>query len=191
MWLATINESKVSEVVRPKLVVYQRDAADALYRYVTGSSKQIVPTPSVPTPVEIEMRVQAIRFEGVMRMVAIAQQNNLASKEFLDRQIEESFARMKGEAYEPKDPMLDVSTFLKRKGIPDKEIRTLAGQFGKNLKIRFFEKFGEAPPRGISFVGGKEREVFVYKESHRPIFEAVFSTMFGHKKLSPSKEITL
>lgn len=184
MWLATINLSKVAPEHHEKLTRYQRNVADVIEKYMSGeviSRQPLLPSPAL-TAQEIEMRVQAIRFEGVMRMVTIAQQNNLASKEFLDRQIEESFARMKGTAYEPKDAMLDVSTFLKRKGVSEKDIRARSGQFGKNLKMRYFEKFGEEPPIGISFVGGRERPVFMYKESHKPIFEAVFLTMFGHDK---------
>ena len=37
MWLATIDANRVSEHVRQKLVVFQREAADALYAWATGS----------------------------------------------------------------------------------------------------------------------------------------------------------
>lgn len=35
MWLATVNESRVADVVRPKLIAYQSESSDAIYGYWT------------------------------------------------------------------------------------------------------------------------------------------------------------
>jgi hypothetical protein len=85
------------------------------------------------------------------------------------------------------EPGLTISEFLLKKGFIESKIRRYRVQFGRLLKIRYKEVFGSPPSGCHSFVGGKEREVFMYKESHRPIFEAVFLTMFGHDKVLTAK----
>lgn len=40
MWLATIDANRVSEAARPTLEVFQRQAADALYRWATGTGSE-------------------------------------------------------------------------------------------------------------------------------------------------------
>lgn len=37
LWLGTINENKVAKHIRPKLIKYQQDCADVLYRHFFGS----------------------------------------------------------------------------------------------------------------------------------------------------------
>jgi hypothetical protein len=173
MLLATIDERRVAETVRPKLVAYQAEVADAIEAYWTKGAA-INPR---ATPEQITTALH----EHHLRCLAIAREANLVDPAWLEAKTRHVLARTLGEEPEvdPTRRPLTVSEYLDEKGIRGRHLRTLAPEFGKWLKSEYITEFGCPPPIVERFVDNALRRVCGYTEAHRPLFDAVWSARIG------------
>ena len=169
MLLATVDASRVSQVVRPKLIAYQAEVADAIEAYWT---KGVAINPRT-TPDQIA----AALHEHQLRMLAMARDANLVDPAWLEAKTRHVLARTLGEEPEvdPGQRPLTVSEYLEEKGIRGAQLRELAPDFGKRLKSEYRFEHGCNPPIVPRFVDGGQRRVCGYTEAHRSLFDAVWS----------------
>ncbi len=173
MLLATVDASRVSEAVRPKLVAYQAEVSDAIEAYWT---KGVAINPRATS----EQIVVALH-EHQLRCLAIAREANLVDPDWLEAKTRHVLARTLGEEPEvdPTRRPLTVSEYLDEKGIRGRQLRTLAPEFGKWLKSEYITEFGCQPPTVERFVDNALRRVCSYTEAHRPLFDAVWLARIG------------
>lgn len=64
MWLATISEKKVSEAARPKLLAFQKEAADVLADHFLGQRSRI-PTPTASLQLDL-YKIKALETKNII-----------------------------------------------------------------------------------------------------------------------------
>jgi hypothetical protein len=173
MLLATVDENRVAEAVRPKLVAYQAEVADAIEAYWT---KGVAINPGATAE-----QIATALHEHHLRCLAIAREANLVDPDWLEAKTRHVLARALGEEPEidPARRPLTISEYLDEKGIRGAALRTLAPTFGKWLKSAYITELGCPPTVVERFVDKALRPVCVYTEAHRPLFDAVWSARFG------------
>jgi hypothetical protein len=173
MLLATVDEGRVSDAVRPKLVAYQAEVADAIEAYWT---KGVAINPRA-TPEE----VAAALHEHQLRMLATAHAAKLVDPAWLEAKTRHVLARALGEEPEvdPARRPLTVGDYLEEKGVHGAQLRRLRRDFGIWVKTEYRSQYGCNPPMVPRYVDGAERDVCGYTEAHRPLFDAVWATRCG------------
>lgn len=168
MLLATIDENRVAKDVRAKLVAYQAEVADAIEAYWTKGG---VINPRASADQLATLRQQA----DVLTALA-----GVVDAGWLDAKGRIIAARALGET-----PQLDettrpltVSIYLTEHGLTRKQIKSIQGQFGKELKARYIARFGEPPPSMDDMEGRHVIKVAQYREQHRPMFDSVRADLF-------------
>jgi hypothetical protein len=158
MLLATIDERRVGEDVRPVLIAYQNEVADAIEAYWT---KGIAVNPR-PTYVEQAQVLATLR--------------GVCDPGYLDTRGRQLAARALGEApeYDPLTRPLTISIYLDEKGVPASVIRRIAGEFGKAVKASYRALYREDPPTVDDLVGRHMIPIAQYQERHRPLFDAAW-----------------
>ncbi|WP_062207923.1 phage antirepressor N-terminal domain-containing protein [Streptomyces sp. NBRC 109706] len=169
MLLATINENNVAENVRPTLVAFQNETADAIEAYWTQGGA-INPRATADQLDTIIGRAKAQA--EVLRVL-----DGIVDPAWLDAKARHVAARALGEEPEvdPGRRPLTVGEYLEDKGVTGEALRSLSTTFGKRLKRAFRQRYGTDPGRTERFVSGALREVAAYTEQHRPLFDTVWS----------------
>ncbi len=169
MLLATVDESRVSDSVRPKLVAYQAEVADAIEAYwMKGAAIN---------PRATAEQIRNALHEHQLRMLAMAHVAKLVDPDWLEAKTRHVLARALGEEPEV-DPVrrpLTVGEYLEEKGIRGERLRKLAPQFGISLAAKFRTEVGGSRPFVRRFVDNAERNVRGYTEAHRQLFDAVWT----------------
>ena len=173
MLLATIDESRVPEAVRPKLVAYQAEVADAIEAYWTkGAAINPRATPE---------QIAAALHEHQLRLLAMAHAAGLVDREWLEAKTRHVLACALGEEPEvdPARRPLTVGEYLEEKGIRGERLRKLAPRFGISLAAKFRTEVGGERPFVRRFVDNAQRNVRGYTEAHRPLFDAVWAERYA------------
>jgi hypothetical protein len=173
MWLATVNETKVAEHVRDRLVTYQRESAAAIYGYwAEGGAIN-------PRATEDQLESLSRRCRSQIDLLAAAK--GLVEPAWLEAKTRHVLARGLGEEPEidPASRPLTVGDFLADRGITGAAQRGLSTRFGKRLTALYQAKHGEAPKKVERFVDGALRQVCGYTEVHRPLFEQALADLGG------------
>lgn len=170
MLLATVDENRIGADVRPKLIAYQAEVADAIESYWTkgGAINPRATTEQVVSLVEAQMRV-------------LQMATGLVDARWLEAKTRHAVARALGEEPEvehDKRP-LTVGEYLADKGVKGAALRSQSSGFGKRLKALYRDKHGQDPPVVPRFVDGAMRDVAGYTEFDRPLFDEVFSRPHG------------
>ena len=169
MLLATIDENRVAEAVRPKLVAYQGEVADAIEAYWTkGAAINSRATPE---------QIAAALHEHQLRMLAMAHAAKLVDPDWLEAKTRHVLARALGEEpeVEPARRPLTVGDYLEEKGVRGARLRKLRRDFGIWVKAEYRSQYGCNPPTVPRFVDGAQRDVCGYTEAHRPLLDAIWS----------------
>lgn len=172
MWLATLNENRVSEDTRPVVVAFQAEAADALDAYFNDGGAI---NPSA-TPDQLDALVA--KATGQMQLLRAAE--GIVDARFLEAKARIVIARGLGEAPEidQQDRPLYVQDYLKSRGLSADLVRAKSSGFGKRVKGRFMEVHGDVPEKHFQEVDGRPREINAYTEADRPIFDHVWVTYY-------------
>ena len=167
MLLATVDEHRVAEHVRPKLIAYQAEVADAIEQYWTRGGT-INPRASVS-----QLEVLAAQ-AGVLTAL-----RGVVDNGWLDAKGRVLAARALGETPEldPATKPLTVSIYLSGLGVTAAQAKRVAPMFGKALKAAFVAKYGQQPPQIEDVVGRHTVKVAQYQERHRPLFDQVWAVM--------------
>lgn len=173
MLLATVDERRVGKDVAPKLIAYQAEVADAIEAYWTKGG--------AINPRATREQLDAIAETARKQMDVLRLMPGLVDPRWLEAKAREVAARALGEEPEqdPATRVLTVSDYLADQGVTAKAMRKLAGNFGKKLKAAYVRRHGEIPRTAPRFVDGAQRDVAVYTEADRDLFDAVWSEIGG------------
>lgn len=174
MWLATIDENRVSEEARPLVVAYQNEVADAIESYWAKGG--------AINPRATEHQQKAMMFELRSQMELAQAAKGLIHDAFLEAKARIILARGMGETPEldPTTRPLYVQQFLKEKGLSKKQLGSKASGFGKRLKNRWTAVNGIEPKKApIELTNGRIIEVYGYTEADRPLMEQVWNQHYA------------
>lgn len=173
MLLATIDEGRVAEHVRPKLIAYQAEVADAIEAYWTEGGA-------------INPRANADQLEQIAdlagkRIALLRSAEGLVDRAWLEAKTRHEIARGLGEEPEVSavDRPLTVGEYLEDRGITGRWLRKLSPKFGKRLKALYVSEYGHEPMPTDRFIDGAMRPVAGYTERHRHLFDQVYDIAFG------------
>lgn len=173
MLLATIDENRVSKDVRAKLIAYQSEVADAIESYWTKGG--------VINPRATEEQLASIIDRAERQARVLHALSGIVDPRWLESKARHVAARALGE--EPEEDLanrpLTVGEYLEDRGVASGFARKMSGNFGKALKALYVARHGEAPGKTRRFVDGAQRDVAVYTEADRDLFDAVWSQMRG------------
>lgn len=161
MWLATVNENKVADRVRPLLVAYQTESSDALRDYWTKGAA-INP-----------------RYSPAEQAAVLAALTGVVDAGWLDAKGRQLAGRVLGEApeFDEKTKPLTVSIYLDQMGMKASEVRKVCSTFGRALKERYRATYATEPPQMEDVVGRHTVKVAQYQEQHRPLFDEVWRAL--------------
>jgi P22_AR N-terminal domain len=173
MLLATIDERRVGKDVAPKLIAYQAEVADAIEAYWTKGG--------AINPRASRDQLDAIAETARRQMDVLRLMGGIVDPTWLEAKAREVAARALGEEPEPAPGarLLTVSDYLADQGVSAKAMRKLAGVFGKKLKAAYVRRHGEIPRTAPRFVDGAQRDVAIYTEADRDLFDAVWAEIGG------------
>ena len=174
MWLATIDENRVSEEARPLVIAYQNEVADAIESYWTQGG--------AINPRATEHQKNALMFELRSQMELAQAAKGLIHDDFLEAKARIILARGMGEAPEldPATKPLYVQQFLKEKGLSKKQLSAKAPGFGKRLKNQWVKSHGTAPQKApIELQNGRIIDVYGYTEADRPLMESIWQEHYA------------
>lgn len=171
MLLATIDERRVREDVRPLLIAYQSEVADAIEAYWTKGGA------INPNATEDQLAAIITRAKGQADVLAALR--GIVAPSWLEAKARHVAARALGE--EPElDPMnrpLTVGEFLEDKGLTAAERRSVGSKLGGRIKGLYIGEHGRMPGKAERFVDGALRSVYAYTERDRPLFELAWSAL--------------
>ncbi|MFA1432627.1 phage antirepressor N-terminal domain-containing protein [Corynebacterium diphtheriae] len=174
MWLATIDENRVSEEARPLVVAYQNEVADAIESYWAKGG--------AINPRATEHQQKAMMFELRSQMELAQAAKGLIHDAFLEAKARIILARGMGETPEldPTTRPLYAQQFLKEKGLSKKQLGSKASGFGKRLKNHWTAVNGIEPKKApIELTNGRIIEVYGYTEADRPLMEQVWNQYYA------------
>lgn len=171
MLLATIDERRVREDVRPLLIAYQAEVADAIEAYWTKGGA------INPNATEDQLAAIITRAKGQADVLAALR--GIVAPSWLEAKARHVAARALGEEPEV-DPMarpLTVGEFLEDKGLTAAERRSVGSKLGGRIKGLYIGEHGRMPGKSERFVDGALRSVYAYTEADRPLFELAWAAM--------------
>lgn len=173
MLLATVDERRVATDVAPMLIAYQAEVADAIEAYWTQGG--------AINPRATDTQLAAIIDRAKRQAEVLRVLDGLVDARWLESKARHLAARALGE--EPEDDpaarLLTVGEYLDERGMTAAAARKLAPQFGKRLKALYIQRYGEPPGTSRRFVDGAQRNVAVYTERDRDLFDRIWDDLTG------------
>ncbi|MCZ9631354.1 phage antirepressor N-terminal domain-containing protein [Rhodococcus sp. BH5] len=174
MYLATLDENRVKDEVRPILIALQAEAADALDAYFNKGA--------AINPRADEHQINAQIFQSRARMELLQAAKGLIHPDHLEAKARVLIAYGLGEGaqLDPARTPLYCKDFLASKNASRARISSIASQFGKKVKKAYIEATGNEPKKyPLTLPNGQTREVLAYTEADRPLLEQVWSEHYA------------
>lgn len=171
MALATIPAARVAEAVRPKLISYQAEVADAIEAYWTkGGAINSRAT---------EDQLNAIIGRAKAQADVLGALQGIVDPAWLEAKARHVAARALGEEPEidPATRPLTVGEYLQDKGIRDAHLRSVSTQMGRRVKGLYVGVHGVEPGKVDRFIDGALRSVFAYTEADRSLFDQAWHAL--------------
>lgn len=167
MLLATIDEQRVEPAVRPTLIAYQQEVADAIEKYWTKGG--------AINPRATQEQRDLIAAQILVTLAPIV------GRDWAEAKARHLAARALGEEpdIDPATRPLTVGEYLADRGITATAQRSLAPKFGKELKGVYRRQRGGEPPAVERFVDGALRSVAGYTEADRDLFDEVYTRVLS------------
>lgn len=175
MWLATIDENRVSEEARPLVAAYQAEIADVIESYWANGG--------AINPRANEHQINALIFQARSQMELCQAAKGLIRDEHLEAKARIILARGLGEAPEldANDRPLYTSDFLAEKNLSQKKLKSVSGVFGKRMKAAYTLEHGTEPEKyPLNLPNGQVRHVNAYIEADRPLMEEVWNKYYDN-----------
>ncbi|MFJ5785400.1 phage antirepressor N-terminal domain-containing protein [Streptomyces hydrogenans] len=174
MLLATINEARVAELVRPTLVAFQNETADAIEAYWTQGG--------TINPRATEEQLDSLISRAKQQAEILSILSGIVAPEWLETKGRLVAARALGEEPEldPLDVPLYVPDFLKGKGLKRKQIESVQSWFGRRAAALYEAEHGEKPGRRqADLPNGSVRETYAWTARHLPLFEETWDRFYA------------
>lgn len=166
MLLANVNENRVRDEVRPTLIAFQNETADAIEAYWTEGG--------AINPRATEGQLDSLIARAKQQAEVLSILNGIVAPEWLETKGRLVAARALGEEPEvdPLDVPLYVPDFLKDQGLKRREIESVQSWFGRRAAAIYKAQSGEeVGTRQSDLPNGSVRETKAWTERHRPVFE--------------------
>lgn len=174
MWLATVNENKVSAEARPTLVAYQRETTAAVNDYWTLGG--------AINPRATEGQLDSLISRAKQQAEVLSILSGIVDAGWLETKGRLVAARALGEEPEldPMDAPLYVPDFLKAKGLNRRQIESVQSWFGRRAAALYEAEHGEKPGRRQSDLpNGSVRETYAWTARHLPLFEEAWGRFYA------------
>ncbi|WPO73971.1 phage antirepressor N-terminal domain-containing protein [Streptomyces sp. KN37] len=176
MLLANVNENRVAEEIRPTLVAFQNETADAIEAYWTQGG--------AINPRATEDQLDSLISRAKQQAEVLSILAPIVSPEWLETKGRLVAARALGEEPEvdPLDVPLYVPDFLKSKGLKRKQIESMQSWFGRRAAALYEAEHGEKPgKRQSDLPNGSVRETFAWTARHLPVFEETWDRYYAEQ----------
>lgn len=175
MWLATVDTTRLkNDDARDMLVIFQREAADALDAYFNEGG--------AINPRATEHQINALIFQARAQMELCQAAKGLIHPDHLEARARVVLARGLGEKPEldaGKKPLY-TQDFLREKNLSTSRMKSVAGVFGKRVKAAYVLRHGCDPDRyPLNLPNGQVREVNAYTEEDRDLLEQVWTDHYA------------
>ncbi|MEU3529194.1 phage antirepressor N-terminal domain-containing protein [Streptomyces sp. NPDC038707] len=174
MLLATVNENRVAEGLRPTLVAFQNETADAIEGYWTEGG--------AINPRATEDQLDSLISRAKQQAEVLSILSGIVAPDWLETKARLVAARALGEEPEvdPLDVPLYVPDFLKGKGLRRREIDSVQSWFGRRAAAIHKERTGEEiGKRQSELPNGTVRETKAWTVRHRPVFEETWDRYYA------------
>lgn len=174
MLLATVNEHRVPETVRPTLIAFQNETADAIEAYWTEGG--------AINPRATEQQLDSLISRAKQQAEVLSILAPIVSPEWLETKARLVASRALGEEPEvdPLDVPLYVPDFLKDKGLKRKQIESVQSWFGRRAAALYEAEHGEKPgKRQSDLPNGSVRETYAWTARHLPVFEETWARYYA------------
>jgi hypothetical protein len=174
MLLANVNENRVAEHLRPTLIAFQNETADAIEAYWTEGG--------AINPRATEEQLDSLISRAKQQAEVLSILAPIVSPDWLETKARLVAARALGEEPEvdPLDVPLYVPDFLKTKGLKRREVESVQSWFGRRAAAIYKEQTGEEiGKRQTDLPNGSVRETKAWTERHRPVFEETWARYYA------------
>ncbi|MEU2996824.1 phage antirepressor N-terminal domain-containing protein [Streptomyces sp. NPDC006995] len=174
MLLANVNENRVADEVRPTLIAFQNETADAIEAYWTQGG--------AINPRASEEQLDSLIARAKQQAEVLSILSGIVSPVWLETKGRLVAARALGEEPEvdPLDVPLYVPDFLKGLGLKRKQIESVQSWFGRRAVTICDELNIDAPEKRQSDLpNGTVRETKAWTERHRPVFELTWARHYA------------
>lgn len=176
-----VNESGMYRVVlrsdKPEALALQAWITDEVLPSIrekgSYSLPGVTPTPNTEDPA-------LVRAKGLMELVALAK--DVISPDYLEAKARIVLARAMGDTpeIEASARPLYVQDYMREQGVSSDNIKSYAPAFGKYVKKAYKAERGVEPGKRFDETpSGQVREVCVYTEADRPIFDRAWSESYA------------
>ncbi|MFH9579048.1 phage antirepressor N-terminal domain-containing protein [Streptomyces globisporus] len=174
MLMSNVNENRVADEVRPTLVAFQNETADAIEAYWTQGG--------AINPRASEEQLDSLIARAKQQAEVLSILSGIVSPVWLETKGRLVAARALGEEPEvdPLDVPLYVPDFLKGLGLKRKQIESVQSWFGRRAVTICAELNIDAPEKRQSDLpNGTVRETKAWTERHRPVFELTWARHYA------------
>ncbi|WP_060880213.1 phage antirepressor N-terminal domain-containing protein [Streptomyces scabiei] len=192
MLLATVNENRVKAAVRPTLVAFQNETADAIDAYWTRGGAV---NPAATLDQVDHLRTQ---LDGVERArlaqerlsaMGVAKQFGLVNSSYVEAMARTELARMNGEEpdLDPADITITCDEYLKDAGVTSAAgLRSARVKLGRTVAALYRARYGKDPQKIKRPIDGVFRDVAVYTMRDRDLFDTAWAELGRHYDLQTS-----
>lgn len=191
MWLATVNEHKVSPEVRSVLVAYQRETTDAVRDYWTKGGA-INPAASPEQVDELRAQLDAVERAQVakarLEAMGVAKQFGLVNDSYAEAMARHELARMQGQEPDinPGDVTITCDEYLESKGVAQADMASARTRLGKTVAALYRARYGREPQKIKRPIHGVHREVAVYTNRDVDLFDTAWAEVGRRYNLQQS-----
>jgi prophage antirepressor-like protein len=167
-----LNTARV-EAARPFKRWVNHEVLPSIYRTGSYSLLGAAPSPSAEDPA-------LARAKGLMELVALAK--DVISPDYLEAKARIVLARAMGDTpeIEASARPLYVQDYMREQGVSSDNIKSYGPTFGKYVKKAYKAERGVEPGKRFDETpSGQVREVCVYTEADRPIFDRAWSESYA------------
>lgn len=185
MWLATVNENKVAEDVRPTLVAYQQETTTAVTNYWTRGGA-VNPAASIEQVVELRGELDHVErarvAEARLTAYGVAKRFGLVNSSYVEGLARTELARMSGEEpdVDPADITITCEEFLTDRGVAGADLRSARTRLGKTVATLYRARYDQAPQTIKRPIDGVHRDVKVYTHRDIDLFEKAWAELGRH-----------
>lgn len=174
MLMANVNENRVADDVRPTLVAFQTETADAIEAYWTQGG--------AINPRATEEQLDSLISRAKQQVEVLSILSGIVAPEWLETKGRLVAARALGEEPEidPLDIPLYVPEFLKDKGLKRREVESVQSWFGRRAAAIYKAQSGEdIGTRHSDLPNGSVRETKAWTERHHPVFDETWDRYYA------------
>ncbi|MET9222429.1 phage antirepressor N-terminal domain-containing protein [Streptomyces sp. NPDC003300] len=174
MLLANVNENRVKDEVRPTLVAFQNETADAIESYWTQGG--------AINPRASEEQLDSLISRAKQQAEVLAILTGVVDSDWLETKGRMLAARVLGEEPEldPLDIPMYVPDFLNGKGLNRRQVESVQSWFGRRAAALYEAEHGERPgKRQSDLPNGSVRETYAWTARHLGLFEETWDRYYA------------